>query len=230
MFSAVRPLDAFVEKEGWLSVAKSIVDSSCPEKKGYVRANLNLAGFILEKDPNDKNLTKVIYVAQIDPMGNIPGFIINMIATSQPMVVSGMRDIIEKEKKDFSHYVDPVLQTLDQRILSLKQKKAQEKKEKLEKERKLREILQKKSIEKLMVSVSPSNKETTKKIELEINNNKTEEIPVNQPKTSSINPEKKQNGDTTELSNTNKSQESFEESLNVSNKKDTTTKIDSSSV
>ena len=137
-FSALRPLNAYSEKEGWISVAKSIEHDKCPPVKGNVRANLNLAGFVLERSKESPLSTVVTYVAQIDVMGNIPGFVLNMIATSQPLVVAGIREIMEAERTDYSEYEDSVANLLQEQINKYKSNKKGRKK-KVEKKVSFRE-------------------------------------------------------------------------------------------
>ena len=65
------------------------------EVKGVVRAELSVGGYIIEKI--DEKSTRVTYIANSDPKGNIPGMVKNTLASKQGGVASKVQGIMEKE-------------------------------------------------------------------------------------------------------------------------------------
>eukprot|EP00040_Diaphanoeca_grandis_P044719 m.13365 g.13365 ORF g.13365 m.13365 type:complete len:287 (+) comp9695_c0_seq1:167-1027(+) len=60
-------------------ITSSIVSKKLPVKKGIVRANGKLSGYVLERTPNNKCV--FTYVNQFDPCGSIPKMLINYFTT-----------------------------------------------------------------------------------------------------------------------------------------------------
>ena len=65
------------------------------QKKGVVRADLAIGGYILEKV--DENSTRVTYVSFSDVKGNIPGMVKNTYAAKQGGVASKVGAVMKKE-------------------------------------------------------------------------------------------------------------------------------------
>lgn len=65
------------------------------EEKGIVRAELFVGGYIIEKI--DEKSTRVTYIANSDPKGNIPGMVKNTLASKQGAVASKIQGVMQKE-------------------------------------------------------------------------------------------------------------------------------------
>ena len=81
----------------WLIVAKSVVDSRCPELKGFVRAELVVGGYIITPSSDNPNTSIVTYITQANLNGYIPQSIVKIAMVNQPLCIDGIRKIIEKE-------------------------------------------------------------------------------------------------------------------------------------
>eukprot|EP01119_Soliformovum_irregulare_P018457 TRINITY_DN5665_c0_g1_i1.p1 TRINITY_DN5665_c0_g1~~TRINITY_DN5665_c0_g1_i1.p1 ORF type:complete len:216 (+),score=35.29 TRINITY_DN5665_c0_g1_i1:1-648(+) len=73
----------------YVLVARSIVSPAIPEVKGNVRGNLILSGFTIE--PISDNECRIVYMFQVDVAGWIPASIVQMVNTTQPLGILGMR-------------------------------------------------------------------------------------------------------------------------------------------
>jgi len=80
-----------------ISAVNSVVRPDCPEREGYVRAQLKASGFVIKPLDNDDDGTPrcmVTYVVQCKPMGWIPNMIVNQVNIEQGMVISAIRNAI----------------------------------------------------------------------------------------------------------------------------------------
>jgi hypothetical protein len=58
-----------LDNSKWIIIAKSVVDSSCPEYKGFVRADLVAGGYIIAPSPDNPNISIVTYLTQANLNG-----------------------------------------------------------------------------------------------------------------------------------------------------------------
>jgi hypothetical protein len=73
----------------------SVPHESCPEKKGFTRGISIRSGYLVRRDPDnpDKD-TILIYIAQADPRGMIPSFLINFATkTMAPQVIEKLVNV-----------------------------------------------------------------------------------------------------------------------------------------
>jgi len=80
-----------------ISAVNSVVRPDCPEREGYVRAQLKTSGFVIKPLDNDDDGTPrcmVSYVVQCKPMGWIPNMIVNTVNIEQGMVIHAIRNAI----------------------------------------------------------------------------------------------------------------------------------------
>ncbi len=77
----------------WAVGACSVTDPRAPEKKGLVRAECLIGGFVLRPDPSSPNSTLMSYITAVDLKGSIPEFIINQVAVDQPLCVARVAEV-----------------------------------------------------------------------------------------------------------------------------------------
>jgi len=80
-----------------VSAVNSVVRPDCPEREGYVRAQLKSSGFIIKPLDNDDDGTPrcmITYLVQCRPMGWIPTMIVNTVNIEQGMVIHAIRNAI----------------------------------------------------------------------------------------------------------------------------------------
>lgn len=68
----------------------------CPDVEGHVRGELILGGWVLR--PTGATSCEINYIVQSDLKGSIPKTVVNLAAESQPMLVNGLRRVLEKDK------------------------------------------------------------------------------------------------------------------------------------
>eukprot|EP00002_Diphylleia_rotans_P012811 TRINITY_DN2500_c0_g1_i2.p1 TRINITY_DN2500_c0_g1~~TRINITY_DN2500_c0_g1_i2.p1 ORF type:complete len:963 (+),score=192.46 TRINITY_DN2500_c0_g1_i2:52-2940(+) len=86
------------EEDGtFIVVSTSIRHAQVPANPNFVRGDLQCGGWILAPIAGKPNATKATYVVQVDPCGSIPLFVINMMATKQPLCIAAVRKCVEKE-------------------------------------------------------------------------------------------------------------------------------------
>ncbi|KAJ3414054.1 hypothetical protein HDV05_007179 [Chytridiales sp. JEL 0842] len=76
-------------------VSTSVVDPACPEDSKRVRANLTLAGWILQPQNNNPSVLKVTYIVQVDPKGTLPAALIKAVQAQTPLAVGEIRKYLE---------------------------------------------------------------------------------------------------------------------------------------
>jgi hypothetical protein len=76
-------------------LSTSITHKDCPERKGFVRARVQISGWML-RPADDGKSTIVTTVSVVDPAGWIPAAVANAFSGKQPLVVSKLRAILEK--------------------------------------------------------------------------------------------------------------------------------------
>jgi hypothetical protein len=84
-----------------ISAVNSVKRADCPERQGYVRAELKTSGFVIKPLDNDDDGTPrcmVTYVVQCKPMGWIPNMIVNTVNIEQGMVIHAIRNAIALTK------------------------------------------------------------------------------------------------------------------------------------
>ena len=92
---SVLSIQGEVDERTWISSGISVEDPRIPEEKGYVRAQLDVGGYLIRSVPSEPEVSKVTYVARVDLKGNIPAFAVNKISQSQPLCVNRLRGLIE---------------------------------------------------------------------------------------------------------------------------------------
>lgn len=92
---AVLSIAGQVDPSTWISSGISIIDARIPPEKGYVRADLLAGGYVIHSVPDKPEISEVTYAACVNLKGNIPAFVANKIAESQPMCVDQMRKLTE---------------------------------------------------------------------------------------------------------------------------------------
>ena len=84
-----------LDERTWISSGISVDDPRISPEKGYVRAQLDVGGYLIRSVPSDPEISKVTYVARVDLKGNIPAFAVNKISESQPLCVNRLRGLVE---------------------------------------------------------------------------------------------------------------------------------------
>lgn len=79
----------------WISSGTSVEDPRMPLEKGYVRAQLDIGGYLIRSVPSNPDISEVTYVARVNLKGNIPAFAVNKISESQPLCVNRLRGLVE---------------------------------------------------------------------------------------------------------------------------------------
>ena len=79
----------------WISSGASVEDPRMPPEKGYVRAQLDIGGYLIRSVPSNPDISEVTYVARVDLKGNIPAFAVNKVSESQPLCVNRLRGLVE---------------------------------------------------------------------------------------------------------------------------------------
>lgn len=98
----------FVNERSWrvkegemIIINHSVPHKDKPEEKGFVRGNSILAGYIVRPDGEGCTLS---YIAQSDPKGWIPGWLVNKVTTKfAPKLIDKMREVgpkYDEWKKD----------------------------------------------------------------------------------------------------------------------------------
>ena len=84
-----------LDERTWISSGISVNDPRIPEEKGYVRAQLDVGGYLIRSVPSEPEMSEVTYVARVDLKGKIPAFAVNKISESQPLCVNRLRGLVE---------------------------------------------------------------------------------------------------------------------------------------
>ena len=92
---SVLSIQGEVDERTWISSGISIEDPRIPEEKGYVRAQLDVGGYLIRSIPSEPEMSEVTYVARVDLKGNIPAFAVNKVSQSQPLCVNRLRGLVE---------------------------------------------------------------------------------------------------------------------------------------
>eukprot|EP01125_Pyxidicula_operculata_P006755 TRINITY_DN2317_c0_g1_i1.p1 TRINITY_DN2317_c0_g1~~TRINITY_DN2317_c0_g1_i1.p1 ORF type:complete len:237 (-),score=55.83 TRINITY_DN2317_c0_g1_i1:227-937(-) len=72
----------------------SVIHKDCPEKKGFVRAQSLMTGYMIRPDPNDANSCQMTYLTQTDLKGWIPDAIKNQaMKTFAPKLVEKLAKV-----------------------------------------------------------------------------------------------------------------------------------------
>jgi len=77
-------------------VQKSFSHDDYPEKKGYVRAFVNMCSWTLTPDAEDPNTTHGTYIIFVDPKGWVPKPVFNAFVSDQASNIRKLRNYIEK--------------------------------------------------------------------------------------------------------------------------------------
>lgn len=92
---SVLSIQGELDKRTWISSGITVEDPRIPEEKGYVRAQLDVGGYLIRSVPSNPEMSEVTYVARVDLKGNIPAFAVNKISQSQPLCVNRLRGLVE---------------------------------------------------------------------------------------------------------------------------------------
>lgn len=84
-----------LDERTWISSGISVNDPRIQPEKGYVRAQLDVGGYLIRSVPSNPEVSEVTYVARVDLKGNIPAFAVNKISESQPLCVNRLRGLVE---------------------------------------------------------------------------------------------------------------------------------------
>lgn len=84
-------------------------DDLCPVQDGIVRGNLVFGGYVMKPTPLGTQLT---YVVQSDLKGSIPQYVLNFVASNQPMIVANIRKLLEDDRKKSGKPLVPYLEKL----------------------------------------------------------------------------------------------------------------------
>eukprot|EP01062_Namystynia_karyoxenos_P062258 TRINITY_DN55173_c0_g1_i1.p1 TRINITY_DN55173_c0_g1~~TRINITY_DN55173_c0_g1_i1.p1 ORF type:complete len:259 (+),score=71.52 TRINITY_DN55173_c0_g1_i1:74-778(+) len=76
----------------FLAKAESVTPSQTPPRKGFVRGEIRLSGFVVR--PLAARRLQVTYIAQMDPKGWVPPQIVNLIATRQAGGIQRLREYL----------------------------------------------------------------------------------------------------------------------------------------
>jgi diazepam-binding inhibitor (GABA receptor modulator, acyl-CoA-binding protein) len=79
-----------------LFIGGSLESTTCPPKRGLVRGELVIGGWVL-RPVNGGNATEVSYVVNLDLKGKIPSIIVNQIVTKQPMQINIIRRFLDEK-------------------------------------------------------------------------------------------------------------------------------------
>jgi len=89
---------SYHEKDGTIyAVGTSVENIKQQENPMYVRANVNIAGWVLKPLEYDPNSTHVTYILSCDPKGMILKSLINWFAEQQGMNVRKLGNFVEKK-------------------------------------------------------------------------------------------------------------------------------------
>lgn len=95
----LKPRD-FVLQRSWLDtgpekmlISRSVYHREYPPRKGYVRAQSHITGFIIRPHPTLENGCALGYVAHCDPQGKLPSWLVNKVTHTL-----GPRMIIDLKK------------------------------------------------------------------------------------------------------------------------------------
>ncbi|XP_062502766.1 uncharacterized protein LOC134179815 [Corticium candelabrum] len=83
----------------FVSAVSSVKHLSCREDKKYVRAESHGSGFAIIRDAENGEKCTVTYTTHVDLKGRVPTFVVNKVASSQPLCVAVLRDLVEQDYK-----------------------------------------------------------------------------------------------------------------------------------
>lgn len=82
--------------EGVFGLASEAVEhENCPEKRGLVRGEVIIGGFVVKELSSDPPSCLVTYLTRVDLKGNLPARLVNRVTASQPQAVAVLRDKLE---------------------------------------------------------------------------------------------------------------------------------------
>ncbi|KJE94292.1 hypothetical protein CAOG_004959 [Capsaspora owczarzaki ATCC 30864] len=84
--------------------ARSVTHPNCPERKGFVRADAQVTGWVFRPIPGEPMASMVTYITQADLKGNIPAMLVSKVTTDQPLCIDLLRNVI-KGVKDHASYI-----------------------------------------------------------------------------------------------------------------------------
>ncbi|KAK3831296.1 MAG: hypothetical protein JOS17DRAFT_684670, partial [Linnemannia elongata] len=90
-----------VERDGTIYFASCSVESSkIPLMSGKVRADIFVAGWIIQPLPSNPPITKVTYVIQTDLLSRLPKFIARRALAKRPLVITTIETHLKKNETD----------------------------------------------------------------------------------------------------------------------------------
>eukprot|EP00049_Salpingoeca_infusionum_P025915 m.22581 g.22581 ORF g.22581 m.22581 type:complete len:1649 (+) comp8401_c0_seq2:477-5423(+) len=91
----------FLDDGGFALASKSVDHPNCSQAPKAVRGYASIGGVLIKPDPNDMHTCQLVYMMGVDPKGNIPKFVVNTVATSQPLSAAGIREVV-MERPDYT--------------------------------------------------------------------------------------------------------------------------------
>jgi len=87
-----------------VNMSGSVVCDSQPPQKKPVRGILKASGYLVKKHKTKANDdgSQVTLIAQCDPQGILPKWIVNIDAVNAPLVIGRIRKLIEKGIKTYN--------------------------------------------------------------------------------------------------------------------------------
>eukprot|EP00743_Colponemidia_sp_Colp-15_P015532 GILK01018703.1.p1 GENE.GILK01018703.1~~GILK01018703.1.p1 ORF type:complete len:238 (+),score=17.29 GILK01018703.1:53-715(+) len=80
------------------SVGFSVDHKSAPQLKGFVRGHIHASGYMCRPNNENKDLTDLVFIAQVDPKGMLPAWFVNCAAAGQATNVARIRDLFLMQK------------------------------------------------------------------------------------------------------------------------------------
>jgi hypothetical protein len=94
-FCTIQTVRMFPDGTGVLA-GTSRVDPRCAEKAPYVRGECVIAGFVIRPADGEGDRACVVdYISHADLKGSVPAFILEKVATNQPMNVATLREVCQ---------------------------------------------------------------------------------------------------------------------------------------
>ncbi|KAI8048982.1 hypothetical protein BDF22DRAFT_602464, partial [Syncephalis plumigaleata] len=95
-FSAISEVRNDPESQTLQAIAVSVEDPSVPVQPKRVRAQLDIASWILKTDADEPTTVHVTYITQFDPCGSLPSSLVKAVQTQTPMCVAKIADFLTK--------------------------------------------------------------------------------------------------------------------------------------
>jgi len=77
----------------------SVEHDKVPQKKGFVRGNMIILGYAYAPTPGKPGSTTVTHIAQIDPAGKIPNWLVTLNCSKIPERMTLLRRLVEQSRE-----------------------------------------------------------------------------------------------------------------------------------